>query len=205
MFASMAFRVVRGFALAVSVWLGLAPSAAAPAAPKSNGKSQTIPFEVLEMSVQDHLAAQPNYLPDDLLARSDVEKVLDRLALSGWQPVDRQALLDDVLADDEFLVRELRTAAGRKFMRKISGFPNAYDRLDRLAKLPNGKRTIADLIGGPGGAKLIEYLTTASGGKELGKMLGGTPKGTNFNRPTGTIYTSSDLIRVLKREHGKRP
>ena len=58
-----------------------------------------------------------------------------------------------------------------------------------------------DLIRGPGGEKLIEYMTTAAGGKELGKQLSQDPNGANFNAPTGRIYTVPDLLKYLKQQY----
>lgn len=85
-------------------------------------------------------------------------------------------------------------------MRTVSGLPLAYDRLDRLARLPLGKQTIHDMIHKAGGAELVKYLTTAKGGKELGKMLARAPKpkGHDFNKPTGRIYTVDQLLDRLE-------
>ena len=187
-------------AVGFSVW-----PLAAIGAPKDGGKSpKALSFTQIEKALADHLSKLPEYRVGDLLTKSDVSSALAQLEQLGWQSLDPDAVLAGVLADNDFLAAELRTADGRKFMRKISGYPQAYDRLDRLARLPQGKRTVQDLISGAGGYKLIEYLTTASGGKELGKQLSDTPKGAKFNQPTGKIYTSNDLVRVLKQDFDRQ-
>ena len=56
-------------------------------------------------------------------------------------PDDKQ-ILERVPAKDEFLAEQLRTRSGRKFMRQISRYDNAYDRLDRLSRLPHGEQTV---------------------------------------------------------------
>jgi len=198
-------RLLIGLAtIGVSFW-PLEIGAPAIGAPTDGGKPpKTLSITQIEKALADHLSKQPEYRAGDLLTKSDVTSALDRLEQLGWQPQDRDAVLAGVLADNDFLAAELRTADGRKFMRKISGYPQAYDRLDRLARLPQGKRTVQDLISGAGGYKMIEYLTTASGGKELGKQLSDTPKGAKFNQPTGKIYTADDLARVLKRDYDRQ-
>jgi hypothetical protein len=84
-------------------------------------------------------------------------------------------------------------------MRRIAKYPEAFDRLDRLSRLPHGKQTIRDLIKGPGGDKMIQYLTTTPGGKETGKMLSEAPKGAKFNASTGRIYTVDLLLQHVKK------
>jgi len=83
-------------------------------------------------------------------------------------------------------------------MRQISKYPGAYDRMDHLSQLPRGQRMLGDLVKGPDGYKMIEYMATAKGGQQLGKMLSETPKGHHFNRPTGRIYTAEQLLAQLK-------
>ena len=75
---------------------------------------------------------------------------------------------------------------------------DAYDRLDRLSRLPHGQQTVRDLIRGPDGYKMIEYMTTAPGGKELGNQLSNAPQGKDFNAATGRIYTAEKLLLRLE-------
>jgi hypothetical protein len=86
-------------------------------------------------------------------------------------------------------------------MRSVSEYPDAYDRLDRMSQLRNGQRTVRDLIRGPDGYKLIEYMTTASGGEHLGDMLADGPGGQGFNKPTGNIYTAGQLLEALHKSY----
>ena len=45
---------------------------------------------------------------------------------------------------------------------------------------------------------MIDYMTTAPGGKVLGEQLANSPKGANFNGTTGRIYTAEMLLRRLE-------
>ena len=58
-----------------------------------------------------------------------------------------------------------------------------------------------EVIRGPGGDEMIEYMTTSKGGKNLGKLLENAPEGNNFNRPTGRIYTAEMLVQALKKSY----
>jgi hypothetical protein len=156
--------------------------------------------EVRELVLR-HFALLPDHRPGDIIARSEVAPLFPQLERLGWTVIDRKLILRKVPADSDYLIRKLRTRRGRKFMRRIADYPNAYDRLDRLSWLPHGKQTVHDLIYKTGGDEMIKYLTTASGGKELGKMLSNAPKGANFNKPTGRIYTVKMLLEQLEKSY----
>lgn len=151
-------------------------------------------------TVREHFAAaeQP---PWAILSRDQAAAVLDRLARLGLRPADREQILQQIPAAEEFLVVELRTPKGWQFMAHLAAYPGAYDRLDRLSRLPRGKQMVRDLIRGPDGYKLIEFLTTAPGGRELGRQLSRTPKGKQFNQPTGRIYTETMLLERVRQSY----
>ena len=90
---------------------------------------------------------------NDLICQSDVKPIFKLLQMLGWEVVDSREILTRVLPDNNFLVRQLKTKAGHKFMRQVAGFPQAYDRLDQLSHLPQGKQTIRAMIRGPDGVQ----------------------------------------------------
>ncbi len=172
--------------------------AAAADAPRSVAKP--IPsLSELKQAVLRYFRAQRDWRPGDLITRDQVEPLLAQLRRTMLPLPDAKQILGDVLAKDSFLAEQLRTRNGRKFMRQISGYDDAYDRLDRLSRLPHGKQTIIDLIRGPDGYKMIEYMTTTPGGKALGKQLSNAPKGKDFNDATSRIYTVEMLLQRLER------
>jgi hypothetical protein len=160
---------------------------------------QPIPsLSELRQAVLRYFRAQRDYRPGDLITRDKVEPLLAQLRRTMLPLPDAKQILEKVTAKDDFLAEQFRTPDGRKFMRQISRYNDAYDRLDRLSRLPHGKQTIIDLIRGPDGYKMIEYMTTAPGGKVLGDQLSNAPKGKNFNDTTGRIYTAEMLLRRLE-------
>lgn len=158
-------------------------------------------FKVVEQQFQLHFRALKDHQPADLISRNQVEPLLESLAKSGWEVSERDEILAGVLAEGDPLVKRLRTKAGKKFMRQSARYPQAYDRLDHLARLSDGQRILDRLIDGPDGYKLIDYLTTTSGGKNMGKMLNEAPRGQKFNQATGRIYTQEQLLSRLKESH----
>ena len=54
------------------------------------------------------------------MSQQHVAGALDAVAEIGWDVPDADKITALALADDSFLVRELSTPAGRKFMRKIA-------------------------------------------------------------------------------------
>jgi len=159
------------------------------------------PFSDVEAAVLRYFRALPNYRSGDLITRGEVKPLWGQLQKLGFSPSDAEQIIGDIPAKNEFLPTQLRTRAGKKFMRQIAKYPDAYDRLDRLSRMPHGRQTIRDLMKGPGGEKMIEYMPTTSGGKELGKLLSNNPRTRNFNKPTGRIYTAAMLIARLEESH----
>ena len=158
------------------------------------------PFSAVERAVTGYFKER-GLLPNDLVTRQDVAPLLVQLRQKKLTTADTGRISGDLLTEGEFLVEQLRTPSGRKFMRQIAGLPNAYDKLDRLSRMPHGQQTIRDLIRGPGGEKLIEYMMTTPGGKALGRELSNSPQGAGFNAPTGRIYTTTMLLARLRQSH----
>jgi len=190
-------RLVVGMILgpAAVFWMVCTSSAAKP-------KPKPFPtFARFEKVILRYCQDLPDYQPGGIVVRSEVEPIFKQLKMMGWVVAERRSILNRVPADNDFLVRKLRTRKGKEFMGRIANCRQAYDRLDRLCWLPHGKQTVHDLIHGKDGYKLLEYLTNAPGGKELGKMLSKAPKGADFNKPTGKVYTIRMLLVELKKSH----
>ncbi len=165
-------------------------------------KTPALPkFEDIEKTVWRYFQAQGDFQPSALITKEQVEPLLTELKRMGFNLPDPKSTLDKLPLKDEFLPRELDSPAGRKFMENIAKYPEAYDRLDRLSRLLHGKRTVHDLIYGAGGYKMIQYMTATPGGKEMGKMLSQAPRGADFNKPTGRIYTMPMLLKHLQEQY----
>ncbi|MBN2022801.1 MAG: hypothetical protein JW809_08385 [Pirellulales bacterium] len=159
------------------------------------------PFSTIEETVKRHFDTLPDVNSTDILARSDVEPLGALLRAAGWLPPDWKDIVGRVPADKSFLVRQFRAPAGRKFAAQIAPYPLAFDRVDRLSQLPDGRKTVLALIRGPDGYKMIEYMTASRGGKNLGKQVAHAPGGKAFNKPTGRIYTLDALLAALRTRH----
>jgi hypothetical protein len=172
-----------------------AATAAPPAAAKDGGPMD---FTLVVAAAQKHFASIKDLQPSDLLSQGQVSAALDAVRNVGWEVAERDAILDRTLPDGSFLVKELATPAGRKFMRRLSRHRGAYSRLDRLSSIAGGQQIIHDLARQKNGDKLIEYLATTEGGQSLGRMAAGARQGVNLNKPTGRIYTADDLLVALE-------
>jgi len=163
---------------------------------------QKIPdFDIVASTVHRYFAAQSDFQNNDLIRRSQIEAVLKNVAAAGWKLDNSQQVVELALPDSAFLVRELSSPTGKKFMRKVAVKPGGYLHLDRLSMIPRGERIVRDLIRDPNGDTLITYLATTKGGHNLSKMMGGVRNGVDLNKPTGRIYTANDLLAVLKKLH----
>jgi len=178
------------------------PVTGASASAADAAKNDKLPeFEAVKQTVLRQLKSRKHYRPGDMLSRDDVKTALDAVQQLGWDVDDRTQILADVLPKKDFLVRQLRSRRGLPFMRRLSGTPGTYDRMDRLRRMPFGRRRIRELIHNPGGYTLILYMVTTSGGRQMGRFLSETPTGRNFNKPTGRIYTENDLLKRLKQSY----
>jgi hypothetical protein len=165
-------------------------------------------FEMVVRSLTEYFKSLPDYQRGDLMSQQQVSAALAAVAKVGWEVPDAEKITELALPDNSFLVGELATPDGKRFMRKISRNPGTYSRLDRLSRLSQGQQVVSQMVGDVGGDVFITYLATTNSGHNLGQMMAGTPKGTDLNLPTGRIYTADDLLGVLKKayvkEFGKR-
>jgi hypothetical protein len=154
----------------------------------------------LQALIDKHLRRDPNYRPGDLISRGNVEAIFSELQQLGVIPLDtRDGLYKDYLRDDSVLVLMLRTAEGRALMRKVSGLPGAYDRLERLSWLPTGQAWLRELIAKQDGDKVFAQMLTEAGMKHVAELLADDPRGQNFALPTGHVHTEADLLERLNR------
>jgi hypothetical protein len=167
-------------------------------------ETATVPVTIdLNSAVRDHFAKQRDYRSGDLLTRGKVEAALPAIERkTGWklENAEREALLKLTLDDKSFLAKQLTSKTGKDFARQIAGMPLGYDKLDRLSHLPQGESTIQRLVVGPDGYKLLEYMTSSRGGRELSRMLSADGEG-DFEKPTGKIYDDRQLTSALRQLH----
>jgi hypothetical protein len=147
--------------------------------------------------VDSYFARLPDYRAGDLISQSQIVAVIRQIDAAGGEVKNARGIVDRGLPNSSFLIRELSSPAGKKFMRSVGQHQGGYARLDRLSSISGGQKIVRDLVRQPGGEKLVDYLTTTEGGSNLGHTLGGARGGVDLNQPTGRIYTASDLLAAL--------
>lgn len=182
------------------LWAVFAPSPVRAAEPATTS-SRLPPFDTVVQAVEDYFHTKRDYQPGDLITQADWKTLEGDLARLGWVPRESARLRGLMLGEKSFLPKQLLNKTGRPFMRQIAAYPLAYDKLDRLSGMAQGPATVQALIRGPDGYKMIEYMSTSSGGAELGNMLAQGPGGKDFNKPTGRVYTANQLLDELARMH----
>ncbi len=155
----------------------------------------------IEKVVVNHFSTLTDYQPGDLISRDQVKPIFKALAAIGWKVSDADEILNLVPDKDEFMVRELRTPAGRKFMRQSGKYPLALDRIDRMSRMIMGEQNVRALVRGPDGYKMIQYMTSTPWGHNMGQMLSQDPRAADFNAPTGRIYTADALMAQLAQSY----
>lgn len=175
------------------------------AAPPAAGDEQLPSFGRVESAVAKRFESQRGYRDGDLISLSQVKPVFKDLRALGWKVADQDEILGDVLSDGHYLVRQLRSKDGQKFMRRISGQPLAYDQLDRLSEMPGGELMIQDFLRFPN----ADLTFTKKDSPKLSSFARLTPKDKrqgvskpkDFKKPTGRIYTVELLIDRLKQSY----
>jgi hypothetical protein len=166
------------------------------AEPARRVERPTLP-EVTTFAAQ-FLQHKTGHQPGHLVTQTGVIKLLDALEAKGWRVREREKLIARVLKDDDYLVRQFSDEAGQAFLRKIEHLPGGIDRVDRLARLPQGEMSVNDLIRKvPNGAEWIEAMTTTRRGEIEGERLSNAEAGHNFNEPTGRLYTVQALAQAI--------
>ncbi len=177
---------------------GPAPAGAHAAAPDAGSLPS---FDEVRRAVETYFKGLPDFTPGALIVQSEARQAVARVEALGWHPEDAAKILNRVPADTDPLARLLRTPGGRRFGLQAARYKLGYDRIDRLLRLPRGERMVGDLIRGPDGYKMIEYMTSTPGGAYLGSQLSRAPRGSDFNRPTGRIYTMQGLLEALRESY----
>ena len=207
-FASQLMDGRPGRLISFSLALLVACCASGPASAKPRSKPLP-PFAKVREVVQRHFATLPDYRPGDIIAQGDVGPIFKQLRILGWSVTDHKGILRRVPKDGEYLVRQLRTGPGRKFMAQVSGYSLVYDRMERTIRLKGGQQLIHDVIRLPDGHKYLQVKPTP-GFKNLAELLpktasGKPPKGKDYDKPTGRIYTVRTLLQMLQQSYERTP
>lgn len=189
------------------IWIGSEANSTAqsPAATKrpANEKAIEKPQWIqLRKVVDKYFAEQRGRSATDVLTSSEARATLDLLTKAGWKPKDSAKLQARVLGDGDFLVRELKSKEGRKFLAATSSEGLVYDRLDRLTKYSGGDRLVTSIINLPNGPAFMRPKPTPGFGTLMDLLpkeaSGKTPVDPQFNKPTGKIYTAAQWIKELE-------
>lgn len=195
--------VLSFIASALLAIIGLGPvHPAQAAAPKATKKK--LSFGDVQQIVARHFAATQGYQPGDLITRQQVAQLFNQLSIYGWKVADQKAILGQVVSESDFLAKQMQTDRGRQFMRKVTTYSEGFDRVDRIARMPQGRGNVSQMINMPGGYEMIQAMTSTHRGQVLGQRLSNAPKGKDFNKPTGRIYTEAALVARLKISFAKR-
>jgi len=166
------------------------------------------PWSFLEQKIDLYFESLDNWQKNDLISRTYVVPLLEQLQVEGWTADDAKEITGDALADDDFLVQQLSTESGRRFMRKISSQKLIYDQLDRVARESGGKALIRHLIRLPDGEQFVQSgkPVTTPGLIELlpKKGSGKTRRIKDFDKPTKKIYTAEQLKERLQTSYEKQ-
>lgn len=179
-------------------------------AASSLGAEKKLPrFAKVQEVVATQLASLRDYEKSDIISSSDMKPVFPELAKMGWKVKDQEEILKQMLRPTDFLVKELRTPNGKRFMRKISGDQAVYDRLDRVSEHKRGPATIRNVIRLPDGEKYMR-AKPAPGNPTLSDLVLMYDRGSvqhrsikDFDKPTGKIYTGNEFLKRLKESYAE--
>jgi hypothetical protein len=175
--------------------------------PADQDKAEAASAEKIRKIVDQHLSSKSGYGDGFIISRSDVKPILEDFRAAGWDPAALDRIQQSVLADDHFLVRQLRTREGRKFMKAASGFPLLYDRMEQVSEQKGGALAVRNTVTLPNGASfwnadakpgfnnMVQMLPTKGGRRRSGR---------EFSQATGKIYTATQLAQHLNQARPKQ-
>jgi hypothetical protein len=157
--------------------------------------------------VRRHLASLPGYVPGFIISKSDVAPIFAQLKKAGWNAKELERVYGAVVDDGHFLVRQLRSPQGYKFMQTAGKFQLNYDRMDRVSQVKGGQQAIVNTVQLPNGASFWNP-NAKPGFANTARMLptrgGRRRSAAEFSRPTGKIYTESQLVKQLAAVRAKK-
>jgi hypothetical protein len=164
-------------------------------------------FSQVRALVESHMQTNSDFRRGDLITRGDVAPALGDVEALGWKNVSQSAAVMNLIEEGDFLARQLRSAQGQTFMRRVSGSRLIYDRLDRISRMPGGQRMIQDLIKLPDGHRYAK-VDPGRGVPNLSDLLpknasGKTARVPDLDKPTGKIYTLDEFLKQLEISHRK--
>ncbi len=197
-------------AAVASVWFAIVwslrvnaeePRVVSPKPPSVARSSSRPSLAVVRRVVADYFSKKTDYERGDLITRRDVQTILKQLRKRGIVPKNAKEILEAALPESHFLVELSRSTRGRRFLRKTKNEELIYDRLDRIAGVPNGQRMLRDLVKLPD-AHRYAPMRPARGTPSMLELLpkrGSSRTRTipNYAKPTGRIYTEADLVKRL--------
>jgi len=160
-------------------------------------------FDAVIATVKQHLKKIKGYRKSDLITREQMQGVFPKLEKLGWKVVDAKKIQQRMLPSSHFLVRQLRSPRGKRFMRKMNSRTQSYSYLHRLSRMPHGKKRVRELIKGPDGHKMILYFSDSKYGRKTGDLVSRGKGGANFNKPTDIVYTAKQFADALEKSHAK--
>jgi hypothetical protein len=154
-------------------------------------------WKQIESVVDQYFRELPGHQPFFIITQTDVEPLWAQLAKAGWNVRGEDEIMKRLPRQSEFLVRQLRTASGRKFMHNIvPKYPLIYDRFDILSNTPGGGQTaVSGIVTAVDAELTVRYMFSTAGERSWSSML---PERGRFNKPTGRIYTAESLKTVLQ-------
>ena len=151
-------------------------------------------WEKISKAYDAYFAQVKGHHASALITRTQVEPLWEPLTRAGWPvPADERASLMKLIPKEgEFMVRQLRSTSGRKFMWNVATkYPEIYDRLDRLCHTDGGGRpAAAGLISAPDALLTVKYMFSKGGELSWSSLMQDKK---SFNKPTGRIYTAEAL------------
>src|SRR5262245_27011324 len=92
-----------GTVIAISFWSGGATAAEAPS------KTKRPDWPIIEQTVNEYFAAQPDHHAADIISQDQVKAILTATEQLGWKPADADEIVKATPGNHEALVRVFRT------------------------------------------------------------------------------------------------
>ena len=161
-------------------------------------------WQTMERVTNQWLDAQPPRPYAKLIVWEDISPLLDEIQKKGWSMPYARPLEAVMVKQSDFLAKFAATESGARWLNASGGSKLLLDRVERVAKMENGQRTLEDVAKIPNGSKFAgpSAKNFMPGLADLLPLKGGRrPEIKDYNKPTGRLYTRAEVIRYMGQLH----
>ena len=161
-------------------------------------------WKTMEQITNQWLDSQPPRGYAKLIVWEDIAPLLEEVQKKGWAMPYARHLEAVMVKRSDFLAQFAASESGARWLNAAGGSQLLLDRVERVAKVEHGQRTLRDVAKLPNGSKFAgaKPQNFMPGLVDLLPLKGGKrPEIKDYDKPTGRLYTREQVMQYLHKLH----